>query len=87
MQTKLMFGFIKKMFIELLTICTIIFFGESLASNSEGRIKYVSPKNLLCQARPTPVDINSNETLFNPFTVSVVEIVILLIIHMLEYYF
>ena len=72
------------MFIELLTVSTIGIFGESLPSNSEGGIKFVSLKNRRCQARTTLIDINSNETPFIPFTVSLVEVVILLIIHMLE---
>ena len=48
------------MFIGLLSLCTIETFGESLISNSKGLIK----------ARPTLVNINSNETHFYLFTVS-----------------
>ena len=52
------------MFIRLLSVCTISF-GQSLVSNLKGTIKCV------CQTRPTVVDINPNEILFYPFTVSV----------------
>ena len=56
-----MFGFIKKMFIGLLLTyaCTARSFGESFASNSEGRIKLVSLNNRPCQARSTLININS----------------------------
>ena len=50
-----MFGFMKKIFIGLLT------FGGSWACNS---IKYVFLDNQPCQARPTLVDINSNESVY-----------------------
>ena len=61
------------MFIGLLNACTKRSFGESLASNSEGHIKCVSPNNVkLCQARPLLDDVNSDETFFYPFIVSVV---------------
>ena len=44
-----MFGFtIQKMFIGLLSACTIVSFGESLASNSEWSIKCVSLNNQPC---------------------------------------
>ena len=59
------------MFIELLSVCTLKCFCESLASNSKGTMKCLSPNNRPYQTRPTRVDINSNETLFYPFTVSV----------------
>ena len=39
--------------------------------NSKGYINYVSLNNRPCQTRLTLVDINSNETLFYPFTVIV----------------
>ena len=42
------------MFIELLSICTIVRFGPSLASNSKGPIK--SLNNEPCQARPAIVN-------------------------------
>ena len=41
---KIMFGFIKKMFIEL-TAGIIKSVGESLVCNSEGPIKFISPRN------------------------------------------
>ena len=46
-------------------------FGESLASNYEGCIKYVSLNNRPCQARPILVNINSIEPVYDPFTVTV----------------
>ena len=46
------FGFIKKMFIGLLRVCTAGIFDGSLASNSEGYIKYVSLNNRPPKARP-----------------------------------
>ena len=36
-----MFGFIRKMFVGLLSACAIRSFGESLASNSKGHIRCV----------------------------------------------
>ena len=51
------------MFIELLSICTIVSFSVSLVSNSRGPIKCVSSNIQPCRARPTLVDINSNKTL------------------------
>ena len=42
-----------------------------LASNSKEPIKCVSLNNLPCQARPTFVNINSNETVFYSFTVTI----------------
>ena len=62
--------FIKKMFIKLLSACTTGSFSGSLASNSKARIECLSLNNRSCQARPTIANINSNETLFYPFTVS-----------------
>ena len=59
------------MFIELLSICTIVSFSVSLVSNSRGPIKCVSSNIQPCRARPTLVDINSNKTLFYSFNVSV----------------
>ena len=53
-----MFGFIKEMFIELLSTCTIESFGESLAFYSIGPMKYVSLNNQSCQAGPVLVNIN-----------------------------
>ena len=62
-----MLGFIKKMFIGLLSVCTTGNFGESLASNSRGRLN----NNQQCQAWPAIVNANSNKTLLYPFTVSI----------------
>ena len=62
--------FIKKMFIGLLSACTIVSFDRSLASNPEGPMKCVSLNNQPCQGRPTIVDLNANETLLYPYTVS-----------------
>ena len=59
------------MFIGLSSVCTIGSFSESLACNYEGRLKCVSLNNWICEARPTLVDINSNEILFYLFMVSV----------------
>ena len=70
-QKKIMFAFIYKMFIRLLSTCTIGSFGESLVSNSKGRLKFISLNNQPSQARPTLVNINSNQPLYYPFTVSV----------------
>ena len=55
----------QKMFIGLLSACTIGSFGEILASYSKESIKWVSLNNRPCQARPTLIDINSNETLLD----------------------
>ena len=55
----------------LLSAFTTRTIGELLDSNSEGLIKYVSINNQRCQARPTLVNTNSNETLNYPFTASV----------------
>ena len=59
------------MFIRLLSVSLIRSFGESLVSNSKGPIKCVSLNNQSYQARQKLVDINSNETLFYPFTANV----------------
>ena len=75
------------MFIGLLSICAIGSFGSSLASNYRKPIKYVSINNRPCQARPTLVNINSDETLFYQFTVYVEGVVTLLMIHILEFLF
>ena len=78
------------MFIGLLSICIIGSFGELLGSNSKGPIRCVSLNNHACQARPTFVNINSDETLFIHLLLvlkTVVEVVILLMIHMLQYVF
>ena len=52
------------MFIRLLLLYTAGAFGRPSASTSKGPIKCKSLKNRPCQAKPTLVDINSNETLF-----------------------
>ena len=75
------------MIIGLLSAFTTRSFGGSLVSNFKRYIKGVSLNNRPCQARPTIVDRNSNETLFLHFLsmlINVVELVILLMIHMLE---
>ena len=58
------------MFIGLLSVCTILSFGEFLLSYSKRPIKCVSLNNQPCQTRPAIVHINSNETIFYPFTIS-----------------
>ena len=60
-----------KMLVGLLSFCTIGIFCESLVSISKGPIKCIFVDNHPCQARPTLVDINSDETLFYQFAVSV----------------
>ena len=57
------------MFIRLLNISLIGSFCNSLTFNSKGLRKYVSLINQPCQDRPKLVDINSDKTLFYPFTV------------------
>ena len=57
----------------LLSVCTIGCFDETLVSNSKGPVKCVSLNNYSCQTRLTFVNINPDETLFFPFTVSVNE--------------
>ena len=66
-----MFGSMKKIIIRLLSVCTIGSFEESLVFNSKGPMKCLTLNNQPCQARPMVVNINSDETLFCPFTVSV----------------
>ena len=51
-------------------VCTIGSFGESLVLYSKRPIKLLSLINQPCQTRPTRFVINSNETLFYPFTFS-----------------
>ena len=87
---KIMFGFIKRRCLELLSVCAIGSFGESLVSNSKGPIKCVSLSKHPCQARPTIVNINSDETLFFYLLLvvkSAMEVVTLLMIYMLEFAF
>lgn len=59
------------MIIKLLCVGTTGSFGGSLAWNSEGSIQCVPLNNRLFQDRPTIVNINSNQALYCPFTVSV----------------
>ena len=66
----MMFGFIKKIVVGLLRICEIVSFGKSLASIYKGPLKCLSLNNQTCQARPTILKKNSDETLFYPFNVS-----------------
>ena len=63
--------FIKKLFIGLVSTYTIGCFGEWLAFNSKRPIKCVSLNNQPCKSKPALVNIYSDETLFNPFTVKV----------------
>ena len=56
------------MLIALLSVCSIRSFSESLVSNSKGPINSLTLNNRSRQARPTLVNINSDE---NQFTVSV----------------
>ena len=66
---KIMFGFVIKVFIELLNVYEIGSFGSSLASNYEEPNKCVSLTNHPCQAKPILVNMNSNETFFYLFTI------------------
>ena len=66
-----MFGFTKKMFIGLLSICTIGNFSQPIVSNLNRLIKCVSLNNHPCQARSTLANINPDQTSFYSFTVSV----------------
>ena len=63
--------FWKNMCIRLLKACTVEIFGGSLASTSKRSVKCVSWNNWPSQARATLIDINSNETSFCPFPISV----------------
>ena len=56
------------MFVALLSVCIIEIFGESLASYVKRPTKCVSLNNRPYKARPTIVNINSNQPLFYPFT-------------------
>ena len=58
------------MFLGLLSTWTKGNFDETLGSNSEAHLIYISLNNRLCQARSTLVNINSNQPLLYPFTVS-----------------
>ena len=59
------------MIVVLIIPFTIGRFDASLASNYKEPIKCVSLNNKPCQTRPTIVNLNSNETLFYQFPVSV----------------
>ena len=59
-----MLGFIKKIFIGLLSVCAIGTSSGSFTANMKGFMKFVSLNNQPCKARPEPVNINSNKTLF-----------------------
>ena len=55
-------------------MCTTRSFGKSLASNLKGHVsqeKCISLNNQPCHARPTRFNVNSNEALYYPFTISV----------------
>ena len=85
-----MFRFIYKILTGLLSSCTTADLGELLASNPKGHIKCVSLNNQPCHARPALAYINSNELLFIhvlSVLISVAEVIILLMIHMLKYGF
>ena len=62
---------ILKFFFNILGVCTIVNFSESLASNYRGPMKYIYLNKQSYQARPTFVNINSDEATFYSFTVSV----------------
>ena len=75
------------MFIGLLSVCKIQSSRETV-SNLEELIRCAFLNNHLCQARVTPVNINTDETLFYPFTVKKCGgIVTLLMNHMLVFLF
>ena len=59
------------MFIRLLSAFKIESFSKSMAFYWKGPIKYASQNSQQCKDRPTIVNINSNETFFYQFTVSV----------------
>ena len=59
-----MFGFSKKIFIELLKVYTIVRFVRSLDSNYKEPVKCVSLTHRPCQTISTLFNINSNKTIF-----------------------
>ena len=78
------------MLIGLLNACIIRGFVESLASNLKRPIKLVSSNNRPCQARTTLLDISTNESFFIHLLstlINVAEVVILLMIHKIDYVF
>ena len=77
-----MFGFIKKMFIRVI--------GFVGSNKNIIPLKCVSMNNQECKIRPAIMDINSNGPLFYHYSVLVnnaVAVVMILIIHMLNYVF
>ena len=62
---------LEKMFIGLLSICTVVRFSSSLQSNYKEPMKCVTFNNRPCQAIPTLASMNSDKILFYPFTVSI----------------
>ena len=72
-----MFGFIKKWF-----FIAVTFF-------SCNAIKCVSMNNQECKIRPEILNINSNELSFYPYSIEInrVVVIIILMIHMLNYVF
>ena len=77
-----MFRFIKKIFIGLLSVCTQVSFRGSLTPKEPKKCLTLNSRP--CQARPTLVNIDSDETLFIHFLlvfISVMEFVTLSRIH------
>ena len=72
-----MFGFIKKWF-----FIAVTFF-------SCNALKCVSMNNQECKIRPEILNINSNELSFYPYSIEInrVVVIIILMIHMLNYVF
>ena len=68
-----MFGFIKRIFIGLLSVSTAGSFREWLVFNSKGPLKCKSLNNEPSKARSALVNIYSDETLLYPFTFTVNE--------------
>ena len=64
-----MFRFIKKIFIGLLSVCTQVSFRGSITPKDPKKCLTLNSRP--CQARPTLVNIDSDETLFYSFSVSV----------------
>ena len=59
-----MFGFVKKMFIGLLSVCTTGRFCDLFTSRLREPIKRVYLNNQPCQAIPIIVDIKPDKTFF-----------------------
>ena len=70
-QYRIRSEFMVKMFIGLLSFCTIKEFGESLASNCKEPLKCVTLNNLPYQIRPTLVNTNSDQRLKVSLSVTV----------------